>query len=105
MFLFPKSILFISLKMVISRAFRTSFPASNALKSNMAANAEFQDLAASVEFKIEPNTGDTISRLYPKVDESEAPLPRSWSPKDKSTFIGLSHSQTNLRVHYKGRFL
>ncbi len=33
--------------MVISRAFRTSFPASNALKSNMAANAEFQDLAAS----------------------------------------------------------
>ena len=39
--------MFISLKMIISRAFRTSFPASNALKSNMAANAEFQDLAAS----------------------------------------------------------
>ncbi len=33
--------------MVISRALRTSLPASNALKSNMAANAEFQDLAAS----------------------------------------------------------
>ncbi len=32
----------------ISRAFRNSFPASNALKSNMAANAEFQDLAASL---------------------------------------------------------
>ena len=40
--------MFISLKMVFSRAFRTSFPASNALKSNMAANAEFQDLAASL---------------------------------------------------------
>ncbi|XP_046842352.1 ran-binding protein 9-like isoform X2 [Xenia sp. Carnegie-2017] len=44
--------------------------------------------------------GDTISRLYPKVDETETPLPRSWSPKDKCSFIGLS--QTNLRVHYKG---
>ena len=44
-------------------------------------------MAANVEFKIEQSTGDTISRLYPKVDESEAPLPRSWSPKDKSTFI------------------
>lgn len=47
--------------------------------------------------------GDTISRLYPKVDETETPLPRSWSPKDKCPFIGLS--QTNLRVHYKGKFV
>ncbi|XP_032226144.2 ran-binding protein 9 [Nematostella vectensis] len=43
---------------------------------------------------------DQISLLYPKVDETETPLPRSWSPKDKFTFIGLS--QNNLRVHYKG---
>ncbi|XP_078365279.1 ran-binding protein 9-like isoform X1 [Oculina patagonica] len=43
---------------------------------------------------------DRIALLYPKVDESETPLPRSWSPKDKFTFIGLS--QDNLRVHYKG---
>ncbi|CAB4014161.1 Ran-binding 9 [Paramuricea clavata] len=56
-------------------------------------------MAASIG-KIESGTGDAISRLYPKVDESETPLPRSWSPKDKCTFIGLS--QTNLRVHYKG---
>lgn len=45
---------------------------------------------------------DRISSLYPKVDESETPLPRCWSPKDKFTFIGLS--QNNLRVHYKGTF-
>lgn len=43
---------------------------------------------------------DRIALLYPKVDESETPLPRSWSPKDKFTFIGLS--QNNLKVHYKG---
>uniref|UniRef100_A0A803VI84 B30.2/SPRY domain-containing protein n=1 Tax=Ficedula albicollis TaxID=59894 RepID=A0A803VI84_FICAL len=30
----------------------------------------------------------------------ETPLPRSWSPKDKYNYIGLS--QGNLRVHYKG---
>ena len=49
MFLFPKSIVyffkngyFTSLQNLVG-----SFPASNALKSNMAANAEFQDLAAS----------------------------------------------------------
>lgn len=43
---------------------------------------------------------DAISRLYQRVDESETPLPRSWSPKDKCSFIGLS--QSNLKVHYKG---
>ena len=44
---------------------------------------------------------DRITLLYPKVEESEAPLPRSWSSKDKFSFIGLS--QNNLRVHYKGK--
>ncbi|BFZ19894.1 hypothetical protein BsWGS_22933 [Bradybaena similaris] len=43
---------------------------------------------------------DRLKQLYPAVDEDETPLPRSWSPKDKFNFIGLS--QGNLRVHYKG---
>ncbi|XP_047000960.1 ran-binding protein 9 [Schistocerca americana] len=43
---------------------------------------------------------DRIKCLYPMVNEEETPLPRSWSPKDKYNYIGLS--QNNLRVHYKG---
>ena len=43
---------------------------------------------------------EKLVRLYPKVSERETPLPRSWSAKDKYTYIGLS--QSNLRVHYKG---
>ena len=43
---------------------------------------------------------DTINALYPSVQEAETPLPRLWSAKDRSSFIGLS--QSNLRVHYKG---
>ena len=46
---------------------------------------------------------EKLVRLYPKVNERETPLPRSWSAKDKYTYIGLS--QNNLRVHYKGRRL
>lgn len=44
---------------------------------------------------------DCLSTLYPAVNEDETPLPRSWSPKDKFHYIGLS--QVNLRVHYKGK--
>lgn len=44
---------------------------------------------------------DRLLRLYPKVDENETPLPRSWNAKDKYTFLGLSNN--NLRVHYKGK--
>ena len=44
---------------------------------------------------------EKLVRLYPKVPERETPLPRSWSAKDKYTYIGLS--QSNLRVHYKGK--
>lgn len=44
---------------------------------------------------------DRLKTLYPLVNEAETPLPRSWSPKDKFNFIGLS--QSNLRVHYKGK--
>ncbi|KAF4520497.1 hypothetical protein B566_EDAN004748 [Ephemera danica] len=43
---------------------------------------------------------DRLKLLYPMVNEDETPLPRSWSPKDKFNYIGLS--QNNLRVHYKG---
>lgn len=43
---------------------------------------------------------DRLKLLYPMVNEEETPLPRSWSPKDKYNYIGLS--QSNLRVHYKG---
>uniref|UniRef100_A0A667WXS3 RAN binding protein 10 n=1 Tax=Myripristis murdjan TaxID=586833 RepID=A0A667WXS3_9TELE len=34
------------------------------------------------------------------LSRERTPLPRSWSPKDKYSYIGLS--QNNLRVHYKG---
>lgn len=44
---------------------------------------------------------DRLIRLYPKVNELETPLPRSWNPKDKYTYIGLSDG--NLKVHYKGK--
>uniref|UniRef100_A0A8C4QD96 RAN binding protein 9 n=1 Tax=Eptatretus burgeri TaxID=7764 RepID=A0A8C4QD96_EPTBU len=43
---------------------------------------------------------ERLRRLYPAVNEEDTSLPRSWSPKDKFSYIGLS--QNNLRVHYKG---
>lgn len=48
----------------------------------------------------EKELNERLKRLYPAVNEEETPLPRSWSPKDKYSYIGLS--QNNLRVHYKG---
>ncbi|XP_011617244.1 ran-binding protein 10 isoform X1 [Takifugu rubripes] len=48
----------------------------------------------------ERELNERLRRLYPAVNEEESPLPRSWSPKDKYSYIGLS--QNNLRVHYKG---
>ncbi|XP_024137597.1 ran-binding protein 10 [Oryzias melastigma] len=48
----------------------------------------------------ERELSERLKRLYPAVNEEETPLPRSWSPKDKYSYIGLS--QNNLRVHYKG---
>lgn len=41
-----------------------------------------------------------LKHLYPSVNQEDTPLPRSWSPKDKFNFLGLSTN--NLRVHYKG---
>ncbi|XP_033914413.1 ran-binding protein 9-like [Acipenser ruthenus] len=48
----------------------------------------------------EKELNQRLRRLYPAINEQETPLPRSWSPKDKFSYIGLS--QNNLRVHYKG---
>lgn len=48
----------------------------------------------------EQELSQRLQRLYPAVNQHETPLPRSWSPKDKYNYIGLS--QGNLRVHYKG---
>lgn len=42
---------------------------------------------------------DRLKTLYPNVTE---PLPLSWSSTEKNSSIGLSNS--NLRVHYKGKF-
>ena len=44
--------------------------------------------------------GDIISRLYPNVNQSETPLPRQWSAKDKCQTLSLS--MNNSRVTYKG---
>ncbi|XP_041103962.1 ran-binding protein 9-like isoform X2 [Polyodon spathula] len=48
----------------------------------------------------EKELNQRLRLLYPAINEQETPLPRSWSPKDKFSYIGLS--QNNLRVHYKG---
>ncbi|KAJ8717516.1 hypothetical protein PYW08_005915 [Mythimna loreyi] len=50
--------------------------------------------------QVQSDTVDRLKSLYPNVNEEETPLPRSWSTKDKFSYIGLS--QNNLRVHYKG---
>uniref|UniRef100_A0A2A4JKP0 B30.2/SPRY domain-containing protein n=1 Tax=Heliothis virescens TaxID=7102 RepID=A0A2A4JKP0_HELVI len=50
--------------------------------------------------QVQSDTVDRLKLLYPNVNEEETPLPRSWSTKDKFSYIGLS--QNNLRVHYKG---
>uniref|UniRef100_A0A8C9MTZ8 RAN binding protein 10 n=1 Tax=Serinus canaria TaxID=9135 RepID=A0A8C9MTZ8_SERCA len=50
-----------------------------------------------------PHGGDAAPPGPPEEQELSrrlTPLPRSWSPKDKYNYIGLS--QGNLRVHYKG---
>lgn len=51
--------------------------------------------------QVESDTIDRLKLLYPNVNENVTPLPRSWSTKDKFSYIGLS--QNNLRVHYKGK--
>ncbi|CAH0713053.1 unnamed protein product, partial [Brenthis ino] len=50
--------------------------------------------------QVQSDNLDRLKLLYPNVNEDETPLPRSWSTKDKFSYIGLS--QNNLRVHYKG---
>lgn len=58
------------------------------------------DPAFNYQQDSEQELSERLKRLYPAVNEEETPLPRSWSPKDKYSYIGLS--QNNLRVHYKG---
>ena len=67
----------------------------------MAANCGNDSLESINSSPLE--TIDRLKMLYPAVNEEEFPLPRSWSPKDKFNYIGLS--QNNLRVHYKGKFI
>lgn len=55
---------------------------------------------SSRQTNMQTATTDRLAALYPMVNEEETPLPRSWSPKDKYNYIGLSNG--NLRVHYKG---
>lgn len=45
-------------------------------------------------------TLDRLKLLYPNVTE---PLPLCWSSTEKNNSIGLSNS--NLRVHYKGKYI
>ncbi|KAH8020000.1 hypothetical protein HPB51_023875 [Rhipicephalus microplus] len=61
-------------------------------------NQAFGNTESTTSYSQQPT--DRLKLLYPTVNEEETPLPRSWSPKDKFTYIGLS--QNNLRVHYKG---
>lgn len=58
-------------------------------------------IAMDIQNGIQNGTVDRLKKLYPAVDEQRTPLPRSWSPKEKYGYIGLS--QGNLRVHYKGK--
>ncbi|XP_045460124.1 ran-binding protein 9 isoform X2 [Harmonia axyridis] len=56
--------------------------------------------AMDQQFEKQNGMVDRLKKLYPAVKEEKTPLPRSWSTKEKYTYIGLS--QNNLRVHYKG---
>ncbi|XP_037295065.1 ran-binding protein 9 isoform X2 [Manduca sexta] len=68
-------------------------------KSEMAAIGSGRG-AMDSQNQVQSDTVDRLKLLYPNVNEEETPLPRSWSTKDKFSYIGLS--QNNLRVHYKG---
>ena len=47
-------------------------------------------------------TKDSISNIYPHINEKRTPLPRYWSHEDKCEHLGLSNR--NLIVTYKGLF-
>ncbi|XP_043276773.1 ran-binding protein 9 [Venturia canescens] len=67
----------------------------------MAATSEERSVMETSRTNSEQNQPvDRLKMLYPMVNEEETPLPRSWSPKDKYNYIGLSLN--NLRVNYKG---
>ncbi|OXU24220.1 hypothetical protein TSAR_006296, partial [Trichomalopsis sarcophagae] len=66
----------------------------------MAESNECEIIETTQSNFVQNQSVDRLKLLYPMVNEEETPLPRSWSPKDKYNYIGLS--QNNLRVHYKG---
>ncbi|XP_071495948.1 ran-binding protein 9-like [Diadema antillarum] len=66
----------------------------------MATNSGERSCSAINQNTENSDPSDRLRRLYPAVNEDETPLPRTWNPRTKSTFIGLS--QHNLRLHYKG---
>ncbi|XP_047525815.1 ran-binding protein 10 isoform X2 [Pieris napi] len=68
-------------------------------KSEMAAMGSGRGTMDS-QNQVQSDNVDRLKLLYPNVNEDETPLPKSWSTKDKFSYIGLS--QNNLRVHYKG---
>ncbi len=73
---------------------------SSASNSSTATSSSSSSSSNSSTGSSSTGSVDRLKALYPFVNEEETPLPRSWSSKDKYTFIGLS--QNNLRVHYKG---
>lgn len=90
---------------------KPEFPNSSVLINFFSSRLCFAAMAAftsNVDVKMDIKTSssanvDRLKLLYPMVNEEETPLPRSWSPKDKFNYIGLS--QNNLRVHYKGTYM
>lgn len=68
--------------------------------NSQAGDSSGGDAAGGLPSPGEQELSRRLQRLYPAVNQHETPLPRSWSPKDKYNYIGLS--QGNLRVHYKG---
>ena len=73
-----------------------------AVTTKMATNGEGTSSAINQNTE-NSDPSDRLKGLYPAVNEDETPLPRTWNPRTKSTFIGLS--QNNLRLHYKGRLM
>ena len=66
-------------------------------KKKMASSSQEMD---DKQCEVKTDIKKRLKILYPMVNEEETPLPKSWSPKDKFNYIGLSNG--NLRVHYKG---
>lgn len=80
---------------------RTTTPCGERASVVMAAVESGRSAMEPPPIDPEGDATDRLRVLYPSVNEEKTPLPRSWSPKEKYNYIGLS--QNNLRVHYKGK--